>query len=200
MNTNRDPGGHVAVFAAGRGGNVSPVRRIAGASADFHSPAGVVVDGHGDLYVADSCQGYPCAGDVHVFAPDARGNVAPIRTIAGNATQLASPQGIALDTSGNLYVANVATNVITVYAAGASGNAAPLRTIRGASTNLDLPTGLALDGAGYLYVGSGDGDENPGTHVPVLVFAPNARGNAAPRAAILLREKGLAVPSGVAVQ
>ena len=60
--------------------------------------------------------------------------------------------------------------------------------------------GLAVDGAGYLYVGTGDSDEDPGTHIPVLVFAPNARGDAAPRAAIKLRGDGLAVPSGVALQ
>ncbi len=199
-NTNRDPGGHVAIFKPGRHGNVAPARRIGGAAANFHSPTGIAVDSSGNLYVADSCRGYPCAGDVQVFAADSKGNVASIRRIAGTSTGLAAPEGVALDAAGNLYVANVSTNAITVYAAGASGNAAPIRTIRGANTLLDYPTGLAVDGAGYLYVGTGDSDEDPGTHIPVLVFAPNAHGDAAPRAAIKLRGDGLAVPSGVAIQ
>jgi hypothetical protein len=199
-NTNRDPGGHIAIFKPGRHGNVAPARRIGGAAANLHSPSGIAVDSSGNLYVADSCQGYSCAGDVQVFAAGSKGNVASIRRIAGSATGLASPEGIALDAAGNLYIANVSTNTITVYAAGASGNAPPLRTIRGAETLLDYPMGLAVDGAGYLYVGTGDSDEDPGTHIPVLVFAPNAHGDAAPRAVIKVRGNGLAVPSGVAIQ
>jgi NHL repeat len=199
-NTAKDPGGHIAVFKAGRRGNIAPDRRIAGTAADFHSPAGVAVDANGNIYVADSCQGYACAGDVQVFAAASNGNVASIRTISGDATHLAAPEGIALDAAGNLYVANVSTNAITVYSAGASGNAAPIRTIRGPDTQLDLPMGIAVDGAGYLYVGTGDSDEEPWTHIPVLVFAPNADGDAAPRATIALHGTGLEVPSGVALQ
>jgi sugar lactone lactonase YvrE len=199
-NTNRDPGGQVAIFEPGQRGNVAPNHRIAGAVANFHSPTGVAVDSGGNLYVADSCQGYPCAGDVQVFAAGSNGNVGSIRTIAGGATRLAGPEGVALDSAGHLYVANVTTNTITVYAAGASGNAAPIRTLRGSNTELDLPSGIAVDGLGYLYVGTGDSLESPGTHIPVLIFAPNADANAAPRATITLHGNGLAVPSGVALQ
>ena len=38
-NTNRDPGGHIAIFKSGRHGNVAPARRIGGAAANFHSPS-----------------------------------------------------------------------------------------------------------------------------------------------------------------
>jgi DNA-binding beta-propeller fold protein YncE len=194
------PGGQVVEFRAGQQGDQRPDRRIAGPAPGFRSPTGVALDPSGALYVADSCQGFACAGDVAIFAPNARGNVRAIRRIAGNATGLDTPEGIALDAAGNLYVANMGSNAITVYAPDATGNAAPIRTIGGPDTGLDLPTGLAIDGEGYLYVGTGDGLETPGTKIPVLVFAPSAKGNATPRAAITFAAGRLDTPSGVALQ
>jgi hypothetical protein len=199
-NSNAAPGGHVAVFAPGRHGNVAPARTIAGPAAHLHSPGGVTVDALGDLYVADSCQGFACSGDVAIFAPGARGNVAPARTIAGSNTSIATPQGVALDTGGNIYVANNASNSITEYAPHATGNASPIRTIAGPKTLLDEPTGIALDARGYLYVGTGDGAQPPGTHLPVLIFGPAATGNEAPVSTITFRGDGLAVPSGIALR
>ena len=64
-------------------------------------------------------------------------NEAPIATLAGSKTLLDNPTGIALDSQGNMYVANelhvpVAQDKsfdrgrLTVYPAGSSGNIAPL--------------------------------------------------------------------------
>jgi sugar lactone lactonase YvrE len=198
-NSARFPGGHIAVFRAGSRGNVRPARQIFGAAAGLRSPTGVALGPTGELYVADSCQGYTCAGDVRVFAPNAGGDVAPIRTIAGPATGLSTPEGVALDSAGNLYVANMGANTITVYAAAGLGDVAPIRTIAGANTRLDQPAGLAIDALGYLYVGTGDGLETPGTKLPVLVFSPSAKGNAVPHAAITFAAHRLDTPSGVAL-
>jgi len=60
-----------------------------------------------------------------VFAANASGNAAPLRTISGSATGLNVPSGIALDVSGNMYVANANGNSVTEYAAAAAGNVAP---------------------------------------------------------------------------
>jgi hypothetical protein len=199
-NTKAAPGGHVAIFRPGQNGNVAPNHAIVGAAANFHSPTGVAVDSSGNLYVADSCQGYSCSGDIQVFAAGSNGNVASIRTITGAATGIAGPEGLALDAAGDLYVANAGTNAITVYAPGATGNAAPIRTIAGSKTRLDAPCGVALDGLGYLYVGTEDGQQPAGVHLPVLVFAPNAKGDAAPVSTITFNTESLAVPSGVALK
>ena len=57
------------------------------------------------------------------------------------------PSALALDTAGNLYVANPARNQISVYGRGRS---TPSRTIF-VVTGLDDPEAIALDSAGNLY-------------------------------------------------
>jgi DNA-binding beta-propeller fold protein YncE len=69
------------------------------------------------------------AHSVTVFAPRARGNVAPIRTIAGANTCLSGPLGLAVDAQNNLYVANRTAVGVVVYAPTADGNVAPLRNL-----------------------------------------------------------------------
>ncbi len=58
--------------------------------------------------------------------------------------------GIALDGSGNIYVANDnGTNTVTVYAAASNGNVAPIRSIMGTSTQLNGP-GVSRSTSGVL--------------------------------------------------
>jgi hypothetical protein len=83
---------------------------------------------------------------VLVFAANATGNTAPLRTITGSLTGLNVPIGLAQDSQGNLYVANRSGSTVTVYAPLATGNVAPLRT-------LTAPTMLAPQG---VAVGVGD--------------------------------------------
>ncbi len=86
------------------------------------------------------------------YAAGARGNAAPKAVIGGSNTQLDAPAGIAIDSTGNIYVVNTNSNSLNVYAAGSQGNVAPTVTIGGGNTGLDGPEGLALDAAGNLYV------------------------------------------------
>ena len=73
------------------------------------------------------------------YAKGATGNAAPVATIAGANTGLDSPQGLALDRDGNLFLANSHGNSVTAYAKGATGNAAPFATISG-----PRPTSVAV--------------------------------------------------------
>ena len=81
-------------------------------------------------------------------APD----VAPSANISGSSTGLRSPEGIALDSSNNIYVGNYGPSTVTVYSAGSTGNAAPIATINGNYTDLANPEGVALDSGGNIYV------------------------------------------------
>ena len=126
-------------------------------------PVGVAVDGAGNLYIADS--------DQHrIHRVDASGI---ITTVAGNGeggfsgdggpavrARLASPNGVAVDGAGNLYIADRlnqrirrvdATGTITTVAgigwSGYSRNGGPALEVR-----LRLPSGVAVDGAGNLYI------------------------------------------------
>jgi NHL repeat-containing protein len=193
------PGGQVAVFAPGSSGNVTPIRRIAGVNPNFHAPTGVWLDAAGNIYVADSTIGFiGIPPDIQVFATGSTGNVASIRTIIGSNTGLSGPEGVVVDSVGQLYVANAGNNSIAIFAPNASGNVAPIRTISGPTTLLDAPSGLALDAAGYLYVGSANGSRA----APVLVFAPGASGNAAPVQTITINapRSNYAAPAGIAVR
>jgi hypothetical protein len=67
---------------------------------------------------------------ITIYLAGSNGNASPSSTISGVSTGLAVPYGIALDSSGNIYVANDGSTIgisdsVTVYAPGSSGNAAP---------------------------------------------------------------------------
>jgi len=85
------------------------------------------------------------ANSVTVYARTASGNVAPLRTLSGTATELGGPVGAALDlVHDELVVANLSNSSVTVYARTASGNIAPLRRLPQAS-GVNFPQGVALD-------------------------------------------------------
>jgi hypothetical protein len=101
---------------------------------------------------------------ITIYPADSIGDVAPIAVISGSNTDLQLPQGIAVDTDGNIYVANdgnledVAEDAsryddrpradpadsITVYAPGSNGNVAPIARINGPLTGLGHPRGIAV--------------------------------------------------------
>jgi hypothetical protein len=111
------------------------------------------------------------------FSGTASGNVAPLRTIVGPATGLNAPIGLALDSSGNLYVSNSLGNSITVYSPGANSNTPPARTISGNLTSLNVPQFIAVDSNNRLYVSNFGAAGFPGFAV---VFSSGANGNATP--------------------
>ena len=98
------------------------------------------------------CGGHTSATSVFVYPAlgSSTGplNEAPIATISGSSTGLSEPIGIAVDSSGNIYVADngeifVPGNVF-VYSAGSHGNVAPTATISGPLTELAAPLFIAF--------------------------------------------------------
>ena len=133
-------------------------------SARFNGPSGVAVDGSGNLYIAD--QGNQVIREVAA----ATGIIA---TVAGNGTQgysgdggpaisaeLLCPAGVAVDRSGNLYIADTCNRAIRKVAATGiiatvAGNGTPGYSGDGgpaAGAELEYPTGVAVDGSGNLYI------------------------------------------------
>ena len=147
-------------------------------SAELFAPASVALDGPGNLYIVDEEAN-------RVRKVSAATGI--ITTVAGNGTlgdwfsgdggpatsaELANPYGVALDGSGNLYIAdqynsrirkvNAATGIITTVAGGVNilggnyddcGNSGYVGD-GGPATSalLCYPAGVALDGAGNLYI------------------------------------------------
>jgi sugar lactone lactonase YvrE len=132
-------------------------------NAGLSEPYGVALDALGNLYIADTY-------DIRIKKVGTNGI---ITTVAGNGSEgysgdggaatnakLDLPDGVTVDSWGNLYIADsqnycireVATNGIIKTIAGT--NIAGFSGDGGAATNarLDYPTSVALDGAGDLYI------------------------------------------------
>jgi len=145
------------------------------------NPTGVAVDGFGNIYIAD--MGNSAIRKVTVAT-------GIITTVAGTgvlgytgdkgpatSAELSNPEGIALDTAGNLYIADTLNNVIrvvneqssTITIAGVSIPAGDIATIVGTGTatgtgsplgdgglataaTLSSPYGVAVDASGNIYI------------------------------------------------
>ena len=152
-----DPGAtSVFVYPAGSNGNVKPSATIAGNSTLLSYPNAIALDSSGKIYVADNgnddCDG---TQSVYVYSANSTGDKVPIATISGGSTDLCFPSGIAVDSSGNIYVTD--NKEVLVYPSLAvSGNGVlnepPTATIIGGSTGLAEPVGVALDSSGNIYV------------------------------------------------
>src|SRR5271157_2489901 len=130
-------------------------------SASLNDPQGVAVDSAGNLYIADTYN--------NRIRKVSGGT---ITTVAGSATQgfsgdggpatsasLSVPYGLAIDSAGNLYIADYGNNrirkvsggTITTVAGngtqGFSGDGGPA-----SSASLSRPSGVAVDSAGNLYI------------------------------------------------
>lgn len=112
---------------------------------------------------------------ITVYAKDAKGDAAPLRTIAGPKTQMDWPTGIAVDPERNeIYVANDGGNSILVFDSSARGDATPIRVLKGPKSLVSNPTGVFLDKANNeLWVASF------GNHISA-VYNPMANGDVAP--------------------
>lgn len=192
---------HVTLYAPRASGDVKPIRTIAPRRWMTPEVGGIAVDGFGNTYVTRDNDCISCKSRnkpaVIVYAAGARGGEPPIWVISGSKTTLDLPSGVAVDDSGNVYVAdeNYGSDRVDVYAAGAHGNVAPIQAITGPKTGLDRVCGLAVDAAHNTYVTSEYG-EGPGS---VTVYAPGATGNAAPIQTITGDYTGLNAPCGIAI-
>ena len=138
-------------------------------NAVFNTPAGVAIDGTGNIYISDEY-------NARIRMIDVSGI---INTIAGNGTfgfsgdggpaaiaELYQPTGIALNAAGNIYIADQVNNrireinssgIITTIsgtgAGGFSGDGGPATL-----AEVYTPAGLATDGAGNIYIADGNND------------------------------------------
>lgn len=123
------------------------------------------------LYVADSGN-----NSIFVFARNASSVALPQVTIAGAATQLASPSPIAVDPAGNIWVANHAsTPDVLEFTGGAVGNTTPAAVMTVSSAAVPGPLGvkgLIFGPTGKMYVATGTGNH-------VMVYSGGANGTPA---------------------
>jgi hypothetical protein len=89
---------------------------------------------------------------VTVYSLDAEGDVAPMRTISGPATEISGPLGIAKNTQGKLFVANREGGAVTVYSLTADGDVAPAMKLTDAE--MGSPEGLVIAITDEVFVGN----------------------------------------------
>jgi hypothetical protein len=153
-----DPGWNVTTFA---GSGVSGYADGQGTSARFDYPIGVAVDSTGNVYVADKNR-------IRKIAPSGT-----VSTLAGNNTygyadgqgtsvRFDGPEGLAVDSAGNVYVADFYNNRIRKITPSGTVStiAGPTSDIysygyvdgQGASARFNYPVDVAVDNAGNVYV------------------------------------------------
>lgn len=166
----------VVTYRKGAGGADEPIRLLQGERTKLADPHGIAYDPEEDvIFVANfgSRSGriapgvrrrepkanWPLGRDaavpgsgtisgpsISVYRRQATGDEPPLRVIAGSASELNWPTGLAFDPEQReLFVTNDTTHSVLVFDSRANGNAAPKRVLRGGRTGLANPTGVALD-------------------------------------------------------
>ena len=142
---------------AGSGGSTDGT----GSAARFNQPRGVAVDSTGNIYVADTSnqtiRKISAAGVVTTLAGTAGTSGSADGT--GSAARFKNPRGVAVDASGNVYVADSNNETIRkISAAGAvttlAGTAGRTGSTdgTGSAARFSNPYGVAVDGSGNVYV------------------------------------------------
>jgi sugar lactone lactonase YvrE len=127
-------------------------------SARFNRPNDVVVDKAGNLYIADS-------GNHRIRKVDTQGNVT---TLAGNGTAswrdgrgasayFSTPLSIAIDSAGNLYIADSGNHRIRKISPGGTvstlaGSSVGFRDGQRTTARFNSPQGITVDSKGNVYV------------------------------------------------
>jgi subtilisin family serine protease len=153
------PGGMVSTLAglAGTAGSANGTR----SAARFNFPGGVVVDGRGNIYVADGFN-----NTVRKITPG--GVVTTVAGLAGtsgsvdgtgSAARFKYPTDVAVDLTGNIFVLEyenhtlrmISPNGVVTTVAGLAGSSGSADGV-GGSARFNQPVGITVDSAGVLYV------------------------------------------------
>ena len=136
----------------------------AATAAKLSAPGAVAVDGSGNVYIADTTNNRirkvtASTGIISTIAGGGTGNTACTFSGAATSVTLNAPRGVAVDSSGNVYIADTGNNCIrkitgTTVAQYAGGGATTACTLSGTPTSVSLnaPRGVAVNTSGNVYI------------------------------------------------
>ncbi|HEX2854974.1 MAG TPA: immunoglobulin domain-containing protein [Opitutaceae bacterium] len=130
-----------------------------GTAAQFNRPRGVALDSSGNLYVADyanhSIRKITSAGVVTTLAGSGSSGSSDATGILASFN---NPHGVAVDSAGNVYVADTGNNNIRKITSGgvvttlAGSGSAGSTNATGTSASFRFPSDVAVDGSGNVFV------------------------------------------------
>ena len=134
----------------------------AATSAQLAGPATVIADSSGNLYIADQFNQRirkVSGGTINTIAGNGTAGYSGDKGSATNA-EINGPSGLALDSSGNLYIADTSNYVIREVAGGNISTVAGTNSASGftgdagpaTSAELSNPSGVAVDSGGNIYI------------------------------------------------
>jgi mucin-19 len=151
------PAGQVTTLAGSVG--VFGFTDATGPAASFNYPSGVAADASGNIYVADPgnnlVRKVTPAGTVSTIAGSRIGGAA---NGTGIQATFNSPEGVAVDFAGNIYIADDFNNMIRKITPGgivstfAGSTTAGSADGQGAAAGFNQPVGIAIDAAGNIYI------------------------------------------------
>ncbi len=156
-----DSGVTVATLAGSLTGAAGDSNNDTGTDALFDAPDGVAVDSSGNVYVAEygnnDIRKISPLGAVSLFAGSSSAT-AGHGDGTGSGASFWNPTGVAVDSSGNVYVADESNNEIRMITSGgvvstlAGSTTAGRGDGTGTAASFNAPNGIAIDSAGNLWV------------------------------------------------
>ena len=140
---------------------ISGIADGTGSAAQFNTPRAVATDGAGNVYVSDTGNDTirkVSAGGITTTLAGSPGLAGSVDG-TGSAARFTKPEGLVIDSAGNVIVADFGNNTIRrITPAGVVTTLAGTAGVRGAANgtgaaaSFNSPVGVALDAAGNIYV------------------------------------------------
>jgi hypothetical protein len=156
------------------------VRSYNGTGNDSDSPADLVVDEAGNLYVTGQSPGIGTNADYATIKYDAAGTQLWVRRYDGPTTTFASDYdravALAVDGNGNVFVTGNSSDDFATVKYDAAGTEVWVRRYNGPGAGADWATSIAVDASGNSYV-SGSSFGNSTTQYDFATLSYDASGN-----------------------
>jgi sugar lactone lactonase YvrE len=185
------------VSQLGASGNPTPAVTLSATGAgSLNDPFALAFDATGNLWVANFVG--PTVVEFTASQLGASASPTPAVTLSATAGSLSNPEGLAVDASGTLWVANEFNSTVVAFSPsqlGATGSPTPAVTLSATGAgSLSAPEGLAFDASGRLWVA------NLGNSTVVAFTASQFGANGSPTPAVTLSASGSSLnsPQGLA--